>query len=203
MIQKWVNFVLKLVQSLVIFESLILGRREYYIVYQFWDGSKASIITVGLQNPRAKIKRIRINSRLVLPLLCSRIFMWPFQEKKAHMWCLMGYILLLERMTTWPQIRRFGRRMGRKNNRVTYSFLMNLQCFRCECRLFCMNIKNNCGWNSIYQNHSIIFFSNHTPKSLNSFKTCIARAYILVYNKEVLAYVRLWPWWVPIVILSK
>ena len=31
----------------------------YYIVYQFWDGSRASIITVGLQNPRAKISRIR------------------------------------------------------------------------------------------------------------------------------------------------
>ena len=133
----------------------------------------------------SKIQELRsagfaMNSRLLLPLLCSRIFMWPFQEKKAHMQCLMGYILRLERMTTWAQIRRFGRRMGRKNNRVTYSFLMNLQCFRCECTLFCMNIKNNCGWNSIYQNHSIILFSSHTPKSLHSFKTCIARAYLLV-----------------------
>ena len=26
---------------------------------------------------------------------------------------------------------------------------------------------------------------------------------IYIYNKEALAYVRLWPWWVPIVILSK
>ena len=26
---------------------------------------------------------------------------------------------------------------------------------------------------------------------------------IVVYNKEALAYVRLWPWWVPTVILSK
>ena len=26
---------------------------------------------------------------------------------------------------------------------------------------------------------------------------------IVVYNKEELAYVQLWPWWVPIVILSK
>ena len=27
--------------------------------------------------------------------------------------------------------------------------------------------------------------------------------YIYIYNKEALAYVRLWTWWVPIVILSK
>ena len=26
---------------------------------------------------------------------------------------------------------------------------------------------------------------------------------IVLYNKEALAYVRLWTWWVPIVILSK
>ena len=28
-------------------------------------------------------------------------------------------------------------------------------------------------------------------------------SYIYIYNKEALAYVRLWTWWVPIVILSK
>ena len=27
--------------------------------------------------------------------------------------------------------------------------------------------------------------------------------YIYIYNKEALAYVRLWTWWVPIFILSK
>ena len=30
-----------------------------------------------------------------------------------------------------------------------------------------------------------------------------AKKIIVVYNKEGLAYVRLWPWWVPTVILSK